>query len=256
MNKFSPSLKIVSLVALLVILPLATFSHAAEHEDDHEHEHADKHLCACEAKEFGFMIDCSKAAAVTDAADYLKANTCTTAKTKECEKNFLILQSHHDFCPHDTLPSTVENDLHVYEGSFKSCSIPRDYDSKLGMCPAFDCDAIDMSSKLTAAATYLTTNCDSTCASDNCTAAFQSILMAHDTCDEDKLPGTVETTLHDFEEKCEDALCNSLSNAYNLNTVTCPEEAVSSAPPRGGRSIGHVLALALAVAGSSAFVFL
>ena len=39
--------------------------------------------------------------------------------------------------------------------------------------------------------------------------------MAHDTCDEDLLPITLEVALHDFEEVCEDLLCNSASEPFS-----------------------------------------
>ena len=45
--------------------------------------------------------------------------------------------------------------------------------------------------------------------------------MAHDTCDEDLLPITLEKALHDFEEVCENALCNSISEPFQ---PVCEEE--------------------------------
>ena len=64
------------------------------------------HKCACEAEEFGFTIDCDNTAAVSTAMAALQAGGCSAdCSTADCEKNFLIVQSHHDYCPEDALPA-------------------------------------------------------------------------------------------------------------------------------------------------------
>ena len=130
------------------------------------------------------------------------------------------MQAHHDYCPYDALPANTEKTLHLYEHEFEDCYIQRQYDPALKPCPAFPCGE-DAKQGLIDDGQTLFTNCNSTCDSDECTAAFQRILMAHDTCDEDDLPGVVETTLHDFEEVCEAAICNTVADTYDLNAIEC-----------------------------------
>jgi hypothetical protein len=45
--------------------------------------------------------------------------------------------------------------------------------------------------------------------------------MGHDTCDESALPIVVEKALHDYEDSCEDVLCNSGSTTYDPSKETC-----------------------------------
>ena len=52
-------------------------------------------------------------------------------------------------------------------------------------------------------------------ASATCKAAIKTVLMYHDTCPEDSLPDTIERALHDYEEPCEDHLCNSASAVFD-----------------------------------------
>eukprot|EP00793_Prasinoderma_coloniale_P000400 PRCOL_00005384-RA len=183
-----------------------------------EHEHGES--CACVANEMGFAIDCENTAPVVAALDYLEANCQTEmlvskseADEEVCHMNYYILQSHHDFCPHHDLPLEAETKLHLYEDNFEDCEIARQFDEDLEACPPVaDCSD---SAKLLADIAILDTQCIEDCSSDACAAAFQSVLMAHDTCDEDLLPITLEVALHDFEEVCEDALCNSASEPFS-----------------------------------------
>eukprot|EP00227_Mantoniella_beaufortii_P013065 CAMPEP_0197589094 /NCGR_PEP_ID=MMETSP1326-20131121/10148_1 /TAXON_ID=1155430 /ORGANISM="Genus nov. species nov., Strain RCC2288" /LENGTH=258 /DNA_ID=CAMNT_0043153995 /DNA_START=150 /DNA_END=926 /DNA_ORIENTATION=+ len=258
MMTFSSS-KSLTIFALLFISLVVVIDHASAASHDAHDDHGAAHICACEAKEMGFTIDCANMAPVTAAVAYLKATpSCVeTTKAADCEKNYLTLQSHHDFCPPDSLPTNLETIIHAYEEFFSDCFIPRQYNSKLGMCPAFDCAASNMAANLTAATTFLTNNCTTACASAECKAAFQSVYMAHDTCDEKMLPGTVETALHAFEDVCAANNCNTRNTPYDLATVVCPAAPVASAAggaPRGGSVMGNVLALA-AAASASVFVF-
>lgn len=199
-------------------------------EDDHDHDHGNGHddhgeHCACIAAEEGFTIDCSDTSSVDTAVSYLSANSCENVPTDEnaeeaCHKSFLIVQSHHDFCPHDTLDKSVEGVMHVYEDHYESCQIGRQYDADLSNCPAVTCSD---SAALNSAIDTLYASCNTTCTSNECTAAFQMVLTAHDTCDEDDLPGTIEVSLHDFEETCEAALCNSVTEAIDLSAVECDD---------------------------------
>ena len=64
-------------------------------------------------------------------------------------------------------------------------------------------------------------NCDTTCSSATCKEKYQKMLMAHDMCEEDQLPTALETTLHDYEEACEDNLCNTSPAVFTLDTSVC-----------------------------------
>jgi hypothetical protein len=80
-------------------------------------EHAHHNSCACEAK---CSTDCSFAAS---------------------NKNFLIVQSHHDFCLLDeVVPSPVENSFHDFEAVCEHCAISRKRDPDLSNCPVCVCD--------------------------------------------------------------------------------------------------------------------
>lgn len=75
--------------------------------DDHDHGHK----CACEAEEFGFSIDCNNTAAMLESMQFLQSNGCAADCSEEtamdCAVNWLIVQSHHDYCPEDALPQVI-----------------------------------------------------------------------------------------------------------------------------------------------------
>ena len=64
--------------------------------------------CACEAEEMNFMIDCGNEQAMLDALDFLNSNGCSEKGScdagTESEKNYLIVQIHHDYCPEANIP--------------------------------------------------------------------------------------------------------------------------------------------------------
>lgn len=74
--------------------------------------------CACEAQKHNFTIDCdannsnessintttSVVARMMDAFVYLQTNGCSSnCSSEQCEKNFMIFQSHYDHCPEDSI---------------------------------------------------------------------------------------------------------------------------------------------------------
>ena len=60
----------------------------------------EKHSCACEAEEMGFKINCDDTATMLASMTALQADGCASDCTVgDCEKNWLIVQSHHDYCP-------------------------------------------------------------------------------------------------------------------------------------------------------------
>ena len=117
-----------------------------ESHDEHEHEHEhEKEPCGCVAKEPGFTIKCDTAkTTVTAAVKYLQDNVCEVKKNDTaCQKNFAILNAHHDHCDHDDLPQTAELAIHSYEDKFTSCSIKRQFNPKVALCPAVNCTKMD-----------------------------------------------------------------------------------------------------------------
>ena len=58
---------------------------------------------------------------------------------KTCAQAFLIIQSHHDYCPHDTLTRYEEELFHEWESKCNGCSIVRKHDAALKNCPVIDC---------------------------------------------------------------------------------------------------------------------
>ena len=72
--------------------------------------HTHSHKCACEAEELGFTIDCNNTAAILTAMAALQADGCSAdCSSEECATNFLIVQSHHDYCPEAALPAVRSN---------------------------------------------------------------------------------------------------------------------------------------------------
>ena len=185
-------------------------------EDDHDHE-----LCQCIA---GLSIDCSTAMTTTQAAlDYLEANknVCQTAtNSAECKSNYYVMQAHHDHCAHDDIPHEVEHEIHDFESYYEECKIRRQYDSHLSNCPAVDCSNL-FTTDGDIVAEMGSYNCNTDCSSDECKIRYQKMLMYHDTCAENQLPTGLEKGMHDYEEKCENHLCNTASAAFTLDTSVC-----------------------------------
>lgn len=88
----------------LLALALLVSAHSAGDHDHDDHNHG--HKCACEAIEFDFIIDCSDTVAMTDAMSRLQSGGCAANCTAgSCERDWLIVQTHHDHCPEAGIPS-------------------------------------------------------------------------------------------------------------------------------------------------------
>lgn len=182
-------------------------------------------------------IDCATADATTTAAlNYLETNAvCKTAAGEDnaqCVSNYYVMQAHHDHCAHEDMPLAVETKIHDYESFYEDCEIRRQFDPDLDACPTIDCNNIltDMGNivkEMSDANCYTGTTCET---SATCKEKYQKMLMAHDTCEEAQLPTKLETTLHDYEEKCEPNLCNTSPAAFTLDTSVC--EVSSPATPK------------------------
>ena len=157
------------------------------------------------------------------------ANKCganTTDHLPDCEKNFLIIQAHHDHCSHDDLPTYMETAVHTYEDLYTPCIIHRLRDDDLPDCPT----GITADSAKVAAAVLAENNCKTTCNSTTCEDAFRSVYMAHEVLDHDDVDPAVEAALHDYEESCEDQGCNSpksVAKDAKLDMKVCKEEAAA-----------------------------
>ena len=76
--------------------------------------------------------------AQTDAEEY-NCRFLKNGDVKTCAQAFLIIQSHHDYCPHDTLTRYEEELFHEWESKCHGCSIVRKHDPDLKNCPVVDC---------------------------------------------------------------------------------------------------------------------
>ena len=184
----------------LLLATLATAT-AAKAEAVHTHK------CACEAVEFGFDIDCNNTAAMFDALTYLKASTCATDCTSaECEKNWLIMQIHHDYCPEEGVPEEIEDGFHDYDMTCKHCDIVKPYIEGAPDCPIPACTD---SSGNDAYVALVEGGCMTDCSTSLCHDNFFILRAAHDGCEEGVLTTDAEKGLHDLEEACAAHICNA-----------------------------------------------
>ncbi len=75
-----------------------------------------------------------------NALTYLRISTCTTDCTSaECEKNWLIIQVHHNYCPNEGLPEEIEDSFQDYNLSCKPCDIVKTSIEEAPDCPIPAC---------------------------------------------------------------------------------------------------------------------
>lgn len=199
------------ILALLFAVAVSGAADEDSHDDGHEHIHEEghgQHSCACEAVELGFDIACSNGDLLLKTLSLLEADGCSKdCSSDSCHKNFLIIQSHHDFCLHHEVPSPVEDGFHDYEGVCEECAIQRKRDPELPDCPDAVCDKRGNE----AYQVLLTSNClNNGCNSTICAENYRILRSEHDKCDHDTLSKSAESGIHDFEEICESNNCNSL----------------------------------------------
>jgi len=200
---------------LLKIALFATLSLVNAAEEEHDH------FCACEAEEFGFDIDCSNTEAMTTAMDNLATLNCgNDCTSEECEKNWLTVQTHHDYCYNNEIPQAVEDGFHDYDEVCASCDIVRKPVEGAENCPVANCEdgsGNDAYQELTEL------GCLDDCSIDGCEAAFLTLLTVHDQCEHDALQQAAEEGFHDAEEACYDLYqCNAVNVPDQL---TCTESA-------------------------------
>ena len=214
----------------------STFRTLLGEEDHHDHAKVDLPKCACHAAAEGWKIDCDDQTAMNNALTYLEtaSNNCKTKDhSAECEKNFNIINTHHDHCNHEEVPETIEKEIHEFEDLYTDCKIERKWYQTGELCAEVHCEESGIKAELTTEINYLkNNNCnatDSSCAADKkCKAAFQKVLMAHDTCDHDDVPTNVEQTLHDYEEACDSQRCNTATKTEVDNSLVCSGAAAAT----------------------------
>lgn len=156
--------------------------------------------CACEAEELGFKIDCDDEATMLAAISELKTKGCATdCSSAECEKNYLIVQSHHDYC--SKIPEEIEDGFHDYDDTCKPCDITRPTTQDAPDCPTPNC--ADKSGD-ESYGRLLDSGCQTNCASDLCKENYFMLVTVHDFCEHDTLSRVSEEGLHDMETPCED----------------------------------------------------
>ena len=57
-----------------------------------------------------------------------------------------------------------------------------------------------------------------------CKKAFQTVLMAHDICEEEQMPVSLAVGLHMFEDTCEHGICNSVSEPFDPMVANCDHD--------------------------------
>eukprot|EP00956_Cyclotella_meneghiniana_P015861 scaffold24640_cov68-Cyclotella_meneghiniana.AAC.6 len=202
--------------------------HAHDHGDGHDHgdsgaPDSSGQSCACAAEEYGFSIDCSATAAMLDAMTLLKNGGCADdCSSKACEEAYLLVQSHHDYCPEDKVPEEVEDGFHDYDSTCLPCDIGRAYIDGAPDCPAAKCD----DSGNEAYTALLDAGCLSDCSSTECRDNFFILRVEHDLCPHDTLTRAAEEGLHDLEGPCAEQLCNV--EGAEKTTPTCESSGAAA----------------------------
>jgi len=187
-------------------------------------------------------VNCSDWEPVQSAQAYLLAldNGCFIEGADEyedCTRAYHVAQAHHDHCGRltDVYLEWTKFELgfilHDFEHFFRDCIISRFYDPEAPLCPQVDCMDKEYMTEVTKT---LTTVCNEDCDSSECVAAFQSVLMIHDTCEESGIPYELETALHDYEDICVAALCNSHTAEEDLDAeIDCQSQEDSKQNDEG-----------------------
>lgn len=131
--------------------------------------------CACEAETHGFTIDCQDTDAMIQGLASLQSNGCIEDCSSEiCRKNYFIIQSHHDYCPEEGLPSVVEDGLHDFEGVCEDCEILRRPNPNFPLCPVVSCQMNGPGEE--AHETLMANECLVDCSSQTCVDSFRVLV--------------------------------------------------------------------------------
>ena len=272
----SQRLLVLSLVALLGVAN-AQSGHAGH---SHGGSSATLELCGCakDEDEHPFTIDCTNAASRMAAAEAtLNAagpsppggwahEHCEDLTDKTRQTAFFILQSHHDYCDHDTLTASQEELVHDWEGACTNCQIYRMHQPGLAECPeisAHDCEAAVANYVVAAAFFVLNSTCTAAteaaptsgkCCTDTGRSvdpvrnaaeqgAFRQLLALHDLCPNNMLPRSNSPS--DYEHSCETTA--TVESGYDGYRVRAHRLRPPPSPPPPSPAAGPGLLIAIIV---------
>merc|ERR1719207_520766 len=91
-----------------------------------------------------FTIDSTDTAVIEAAYDAVVSDCLLCCSSDECERNFAIVEAHHDFCLHDQVPHRVETGFHdLEEVCAVQCTVGRLKDPDHQACPNMACPDSD-----------------------------------------------------------------------------------------------------------------
>eukprot|EP01147_Barroeca_monosierra_P003063 gene3063-5840_t len=223
-------MKFVPSVILAVVIAATGILANGDHHDHHDdHNPLGLETCGCVAERLDFRIDCDNLAVVQEAFDFLEENDCdqgdACTTNADCERNFFITESHHDYCLHSDLTPEINSGVHKYENKCVNCFVRRRFNPDIEMCPSRDCTNITI---VEDAIDYLEDNCKDNCTSSTCEEAYQTLRYFHDVCavQVENIPSEVQKELHHFENVCEDQECRTATEEFDPNE--CKSSAASS----------------------------
>ena len=177
--------------------------------------------CACAAEELGFEINCLGETALLAALGDLSSNSCNSdCSSAICVRNWMVVQSHHDYCPEEGLPQEIEDDFHDFDTMCGSsgCDSSRKAQTGAEDCPIPNCgDSSGEDAYLSLAASGCLTDCS------NCKSDFLTLRTVHDSCPHDTLSQAAEEILHDFEVPCAMHQCNVPGTAGGDSQLVCDD---------------------------------
>ncbi|KAL7526400.1 hypothetical protein ACHAWF_001750 [Thalassiosira exigua] len=190
-------------------------------------------------------------AAVLDAHSFLKRAGCAKDCSSEaCAESYLIVQSHHDYCPEDEIPTTVEDGFHDYDETCQACAIQRMHMEGEPDCPKANCDD---SSGNDAYSDLIAKGCQADCSSDECRDAYFVLRATHDVCLHDTLSEAAEKGLHDLEGPCGERHRCNVEGAVK-GELTCEEGEAGAEGSGGASATAGVAGAAVALIGAALIV--
>jgi len=156
-----------------------------------------------------------------EALKKVKENKCSTDCSDEenCLPHWLVVQTHHDYCPEADIPVEIEDEFHNYDEVCEICEISRKPIEGAELCPVVDCTDDTGSNAYT---DLVDGDCLSDCTKDGCKENYFLLLSTHDDCPHDALSTAAEKGYHDMEDACGMHVCSSSSGKDPL--VCVPEE--------------------------------
>ena len=178
--------------------------------------------CACEVEELGgWKIDCEDKDAMLAALEFLQTNSCVTdCSSEDCERNYYVVQAHHDYCPEAGIPEAIEDGFHDYDTACTACGIKRKIVDNAPDCPIPNCEDDSGNQAYT---DLVVNGCNLDCTTQQCKGLFGLLRITHDSCDHDVLSTAAEKGFHDLEKACADAVCND-PEGFGKDPLVCDED--------------------------------